>query len=319
MDLTHENILVTGGHGFLGHHVLRRLMDRGCKHVTAPWRRDCDLVSGEATRALLRRLKPTVVIHLAARVGGIGANRAQPACFFYDNAMMGLQLLHESYQCGVKKFVAVGTICAYPSETHVPFVETDLWNGYPEPTNAPYGIAKKILSVQAAAYRQQYGFNAVVVYPTNLYGPGDNFDLHTSHVIPALIRKFDEARERGDAQVELWGDGTPTREFLYVRDCADGLVHAVEHYDSPDPMNLGSGMEVSIRWLSDQIRQLVGFTGSVTWNPRQPNGQQRRCVDTRFAERMLDFRATTPFSEGLATTVRWWRQEVVRAKQEALD
>jgi GDP-L-fucose synthase len=253
-----------------------------------------------------------VVIHLAARVGGIGANRANPGKFFYDNLMMGALLMEYARRAEVEKFVAVGTICAYPKFSPVPFKEEELWNGYPEETNAPYGLAKKMLLVQAQAYRQQYGFNAIYLLPVNLYGPGDAFDLETSHVIPALIRKCLEAMAAGEKKVTLWGTGRPTREFLYVEDCAEGICLAAEHYEKPDPVNLGSGQEISIRELADLVAELTGFTGEFVWDTRQPDGQPRRCLDTSRAEREFGFRAETPFREGLARTVDWYRDRLSR-------
>jgi GDP-L-fucose synthase len=245
------------------------------------------------------------VLHLAARVGGIGANRDNPGRFFYENLMMGAQLLHESQRAGVAKLVAVGTVCAYPKFCPTPFREEDLWNGYPEETNAPYGIAKKALSVQSDGYRRQYGFNSVVLFPANLYGPGDNFDLETSHVIPAMLRKFQEAKRRGEAEVALWGDGSPTRDFLYVDDCADGILLAAEKYDSSEPVNLGSGQEISIRDLADKIQKLVGYEGAIRWDTTQPSGQPRRRLDVSRAYERFGFRATTTLDEGLEKTYAW--------------
>jgi GDP-L-fucose synthase len=259
-------------------------------------------------RKLLAETRPDLVVHLAARVGGIGANRENPATFFYDNLMMGVQLIHESWRAGVSKLVAVGTICAYPKFCPVPFKEDDLWNGYPEETNAPYGLAKKMLGVQSAAYRTQYGFNSVVLYPVNLYGPGDNFDLHTSHVIPAMLRKFEEAKVARRAEVVLWGDGSPTREFFYVGDCADGLLAAIERYDSSDPVNLGSGQEISIKDLAEKIGKIVGFEGAVVWDTTKPNGQPRRRLDVSRARERFGFVAKTSFDDGLARTYAWMKE-----------
>jgi GDP-L-fucose synthase len=298
-------VVVTGGAGFLGSAVVKKLEDRGAAHVFVPRSSEYDLVDGAAVRRLLADTQPTLVIHLAARVGGIAANQDNPGKFFYDNLMMGVQLLHESYVSGVPKVVAAGTICAYPKFCPIPFREEDIWNGYPEETNAPYGIAKKVLSVQSAAYRQQYGFNSVVVYPVNLYGPSDNFDLHTSHVIPAMLRKFHEAKVAAQPSVTLWGDGSPTREFFYVDDCAEGIVLAAERYDSSDPMNLGSGEEISIKSLAEQIQQLVGFAGSIVWDKTKPNGQPRRQLDVTRARERLGFRARTSLAEGLKKTYAW--------------
>jgi GDP-L-fucose synthase len=305
IDWSTARVVVTGGAGFLGSAVVRKLEERGAAHVFVPRSSEYDLVDGAAVRRLLADTEPSLVIHLAARVGGIAANQDNPGKFFYDNLMMGVQLLHESYVSGVPKVVAAGTICAYPKFCPIPFREDDIWNGYPEETNAPYGIAKKALSVQSAAYRQQYGFNSVVVYPVNLYGPSDNFDLHTSHVIPAMLRKFHEAKVAGQPSVTLWGDGSPTREFFYVDDCAEGIVLAAERYDSSDPMNLGSGEEISIKSLADQIQQLVGFTGSIVWDKTKPNGQPRRQLDVTRARERLGFRAKTSLADGLKKTYAW--------------
>lgn len=305
MDWSSTRVIVTGGAGFLGSFVVEKLEARGAKEIIVPRSREYDLVDGEAVRRLLADAKPDLVIHLAAQVGGIGANRDNPGRFFYENAMMGIQLIHESWKAGVSKFVAAGTICAYPKFTPVPFKEDAIWDGYPEETNAPYGIAKKILSVQSAAYREQYGFNSCVVYPVNLYGPRDNFDLHTSHVIPAMLRKFHEAKERGDSKVELWGDGSPTREFFYVEDCAEGLIRTAESYESSEPMNLGSGEEVSIKDLAETVQRLVGFSGEIVWNTDKPNGQPRRRLDVTRAEAALGFRAQVRLAEGLKRTYDW--------------
>jgi GDP-L-fucose synthase len=301
-------VVVTGGAGFLGTFVVNKLRARGAKHVFVPRSSDYDLVDGRAVRRLLADSKPDLVLHLAARVGGIAANQDEPARFFYDNLMMGVQLMHEAHISGVSKVLTVGTICAYPKSCPVPFREDDIWNGYPEETNAPYGIAKKVLSVQSLSYRQQYGFNSVVVYPVNLYGPGDNFDLHTGHVIPAMLRKFHEAKLAGAPTVALWGDGSPTREFLYVEDCAEAIVLAAEKYDSSAPMNLGSGEEISIKALAEQIRDLVGFRGSIQWDKSKPNGQPRRRLDVRRARECLGFQAMTSLSDGLQHTYTWMRE-----------
>jgi GDP-L-fucose synthase len=298
-------VVVTGGAGFLGSAVVKQLEARGAAHVFVPRSREYDLVDGAAVRQLLADTKPSLIIHLAARVGGIAANQDNPGKFFYDNLMMGVQLLHECCVSGVPKVVAAGTICAYPKFCPIPFHEDDIWNGYPEETNAPYGIAKKVLSVQSAAYRQQYGFNSVVVYPVNLYGPSDNFDLHTSHVIPAMLRKFHEAKAAGQPTVTLWGDGSPTREFFYVDDCAEGIVLAAEKYDSSDPMNLGSGEEISIKALAEQIKDLVGFSGTIVWDKTKPNGQPRRQLDVTRARERLGFRAKISLTEGLKRTYAW--------------
>lgn len=306
IDWPNTRVLVTGGAGFLGSFVVEKLQARGAKAIIVPRSKDYDLVDGAAVRRLLADAKPDLVIHLAARVGGIGANRENPGRFFYENAMMGIQLLHESWMAGVKKFVACGTICAYPKFTPVPFKEEDIWNGYPEETNAPYGIAKKIMSVQSEGYRAQYGFNSVVVYPVNLYGPRDNFDLDSSHVIPAMLRKFHEAKVARRPEVVLWGDGSPTREFFYVEDCAEGVVLTAERYDSSAPMNLGSGEEVSIKGLAEKVQRLVGYEGQVVWDTTKPNGQPRRRLDVSRARDLIAFRAFTDLDSGLARTVEWW-------------
>jgi GDP-L-fucose synthase len=303
-----RRVCVTGGAGFLGSYVVDQLHERGAKEVFVPRVEEYDLVQLEAIQRMLQDARPDVIIHLAALVGGIGANRLRPAEFFYANLMMGVQLMHEAWKAGVEKFVAVGTICAYPKHTPVPFKEEDLWNGYPEETNAPYGLAKKMLLVQAQAYRQQYGFNAIYPLPVNLYGPGDNFDLETGHVIPALIRKFAEAMERGEKQVVLWGDGSPTREFLYAQDAAEGLLLAAERYDGPEPFNLGSGQEIRIRDLAQLIARLSGFEGEIIWDTSKPNGQPRRSLDTRRAEQYFGFRAHMPLEEGLRQTIDWYKR-----------
>jgi len=307
-----RRVLVTGGAGFLGSRVVDALKGRGCRSPFVPRSRDYDLRRSEDIERVLRDARPDMVIHLAARVGGIGANRSHPAEFFYDNLLMGTQLLHESWRAGVSKFVGVSTICAYPKLTPVPFVEDDLWNGYPEETNAPYGLAKKMLLVQAQAYRQQYGFNATHVMPVNLYGPGDHVDRENSHVIPALIGKCVEATERGESEIVCWGDGTPTREFLYVEDAAEAIVLAAERYDGPEPVNLGSGGEISSGDLVHVVAKLTGFKGEIVWDTAKPNGQPRRCVDTSRAERWFGFRARTSFEDGLRRTVEWYRTQQTR-------
>ncbi|WP_299026264.1 GDP-L-fucose synthase [uncultured Thermanaerothrix sp.] len=303
-----KRFCVTGGGGFLGSFVVEKLRQRGATEIFVPRKRDYDLVDPQAIRRMLEDAHPDIIIHLAAHVGGIGANRMHPAEFFYDNLMMGVQLMHQAWQHGVEKFVAIGTVCAYPKYTPVPFKEDDLWNGYPEETNAPYGLAKKMLLVQAQAYRQQYGFNAIYLLPVNLYGPRDNFDLETSHVIPALIRKCIEAQEQGLPEVVVWGDGSPTREFLYVEDAAEGIVLATEKYNGSEPVNLGSGMEIRIRDLAEMIRRLTGFEGRLVWDTTRPNGQPRRALDTTRAERYFGFKAQTPFEEGLRRTIAWYRE-----------
>jgi GDP-L-fucose synthase len=305
MDWQAARVLVTGGAGFVGSFLVERLRARGARQILVPRSSEYDLVDGEAVRRLLADARPTLVLHLAARVGGIGANRHNPGRFFYENIMMGVQLLHESFRAGVPKVVALATICAYPKFCPIPFREEDLWNGYPEETNAPYGIAKKVLSVQSAGYREQYGFNSVVLYPVNLYGPRDNFDLSTSHVIPAMLRKFQEAKSRNESEVVLWGDGSPTREFFYVEDCAEAILLAAEKYDSSEPVNVGSGEEISIRELAGKIAALVGYEGHVVWDTTKPNGQPRRRLDVRRAFERFGFRATTGLDEGLRRTYEW--------------
>lgn len=303
-----RRVCVTGGAGFLGSFVTEKLRQRGANEIFIPRYSEYDLVQPQDVERLLDDARPDVIIHLAAHVGGIGANRLHPAEFFYDNLMMGVQLMHQAWKRGVEKFVAIGTVCAYPKFTPVPFREDDLWNGYPEETNAPYGLAKKMLLVQAQAYRQQYGFNAIFLLPVNLYGPRDNFDLESSHVIPALIRKCIEAQESGQETVEVWGDGSPTREFLYVEDAAEGILLAAERYNGADPVNLGSGFEISIRDLAELIRRLTGFEGKLVWDTSKPNGQPRRALDISRAERYFGFRAKTDFEEGLRRTIEWYRQ-----------
>jgi GDP-L-fucose synthase len=306
MGLSGRRVLVTGGAGFLGREVCRELEGWGPAEVLVPRSARFDLRRRDAVCAVLDWARPHVVIHLAAVVGGIGANRANPGRFFYDNAIMGIQLMEEARLRGVEKLLTVGTICSYPKHTPVPFREEDLWNGYPEETNAPYGLAKKMLLVQAQAYRQQYGFNAVTLLPVNLYGPGDNFDRDSSHVIPALIRKVVDAREAGRDEVEAWGTGTVSREFLFVRDAARGIVLAADRYDKPEPVNLGSGQEITIRDLAELVCTLCGFRGRIRWDPTKPDGQPRRCLDTRRARCEFGFTATTPLRDGLAETIAWY-------------
>ena len=305
-----RRVCVTGGAGFFGSYVVEKLQQRGASDIFVPTIEEYDLVQLEDIQRMLRDANPNLIIHLAALVGGIGANRARPADFFYVNLMMGAQLIHESWKHGVEKLVAVGTICAYPKYTTVPFKEEHLWDGYPEETNAPYGLAKKMLLVQAQAYRQQYGFNTIYPLPVNLYGPRDNFDLETSHVIPALIRKCLEARQRGEKQVVLWGDGTPTREFLYVEDAAEGMLLAAEHYNGSEPFNLGSGQEISIKELAEMIARLTEFMGEIVWDTTKPNGQPRRALDTSRAEKFFGFRAQTSLEEGLRKTIEWYRNNL---------
>jgi GDP-L-fucose synthase len=301
-----KRIVVTGGGGFLGQHLVRRMKKEGCRHISVPQYPQFDLTLHSDIERLFLAHRPEVLIHLAAVVGGIGANRNNPGRFFYDNAIMGIQLLEAARRYKVEKTVVLGTICAYPKFTPVPFCEDTLWDGYPEETNAPYGLAKKMLLVQCQAYREQYGTNAIYLLPVNLYGPGDNFDLQSSHVIPALIRKCVEAVESGRDEIELWGDGTPTREFLYVEDAAEGIFLATKLYDKPAPVNLGSGMEISIRDLANKVAALTGFRGKIVWNTAQPNGQPRRCLDISRAEREFGFRARTRFDAGLRKTIDWY-------------
>jgi GDP-L-fucose synthase len=301
-----KSVLVTGGAGFLGSHVVRKLQDRGATRVFVPRSAEFDLREKETIRRALDWATPDVVIHLAAVVGGIGANRDNPGRFFYDNAIMGIQLMEQARLAGVRKFVTVGTVCAYPKLTPVPFQEDDLWNGYPEETNAPYGLAKKMLLVQGQAYRDQYGFNSIYLLPVNLYGPGDNFDPSSSHVIPALIRKMFEAKERGDDHIVAWGTGSASREFLYVEDAAEGIVLATERYDGREPVNLGAGREVTIRELIETIARLCEFKGEIRWDFSKPDGQPRRMLDTSRASELFGFEAKTDFEDGLRRTIDWY-------------
>tara|TARA_Y100000588_G_scaffold60910_1_gene60056 strand:- start:1990 stop:2928 length:939 start_codon:yes stop_codon:yes gene_type:complete len=303
-----KNVIVTGGNGFLGTYVVQKLEARGVQNIFSPRSSQYDLRDGEAIRTMLSEFRPDIVIHLAARVGGIGANMAHPAEFFYDNLMMGVQLLHESWAAGVSKFVGIGTVCAYPADTPVPFKEEDFWMGYPEPTNAPYGLAKKMLLVESQAYREQYGYNSIFLVPVNLYGPRDNFDLETSHVIPALIRKCLEAVESGVNELEVWGDGSPTREFLYAEDAAEGILLATEFYDSSEPVNLGNEFEVSIRDLVETIAKLTSFNGHLKWDTSRPNGQMRRKLDVSRANSQFGFRAQTTLEEGLKKTIDFYQE-----------
>ncbi|RIK52707.1 GDP-fucose synthetase [candidate division KSB1 bacterium] len=314
-----KHVLVTGGAGFLGSFIVEKLQARGCQHIFVPRRKDYDLTQIEAVRRLYREAKPDIVIHLAAVVGGIGANRLNPGKYFYENAIMGLQMMEEARLNNVEKFVATGTICAYPKFTPVPFCEEDLWNGYPEETNAPYGLAKKMMLVQSQAYREQYGFNSIFLLPVNLYGPRDNFDLESSHVIPALIRKCLESKETKAEHLVAWGDGSPTREFLYVEDAAEGILLATELYNSSEPVNLGAGHEIAIKDLVGMIARLTGYQGQIKWDTTRPNGQPRRALDTSKAERLFGFKAKMPLEEGLRRTIEWYEQTRVahRAKRMA--
>ena len=302
-------IVVTGGTGFLGRHVMAALGAHGFTQAVAVGSRDYDLTHEAQALRMLEKLRPDAIVHLAAVVGGIGANRKHPGSFFYQNLMMGTLLMEHARNTGVKRFVSVGTICSYPKFTPVPFREEELWNGYPEETNAPYGLAKKMLLVQSQAYRQEYGFDAVNVMLVNLYGPGDNFDAETSHVIPALIRKCIEAAERDAPEIEVWGTGNATREFLYVEDAALGIVAALERLEGSEPVNIGAGHEISIRDLAAKIAEHSGFRGRLVWDPTKPDGQPRRCLDTTRARQLLGWSATTPFDEGLRRTVAWYREQ----------
>lgn len=301
-----QRVVVTGGAGFLGSFVVDGLRARGCRDIVVPRSQDYDLVQMGAVERLYRDVKPDMVIHLAARVGGIGANQANPGRFFYDNLMMGAQLIEMGRQQGLKKFVALGTICAYPKFAPIPFKEDDIWNGYPEETNAPYGLAKKMMLAQSQAYRQQYNFNSIVLFPVNLYGPRDNFDLNTSHVIPALIRKCAEAKDQGRNEVVLWGDGSPTREFLYVEDAAEGILQAAERYNGSLPVNLGTGREITIKELATTIAHEVGYTGGLTWDTTKPNGQPRRCLSVERAKELFGFQAAHSLEAGIRKTVAWF-------------
>ena len=305
-----QRAVVTGGAGFLGSYVVEKLTARGCREITVPRRAAYNLVEMDAVRRLFEDAHPDLVIHLAAAVGGIGANQRSPGRYFHDNLMMGVQLMEEARRRGVQKFVAIGTICSYPKFTPVPFREDDLWNGYPEETNASYGIAKKVLLVQAQAYRQQYDFNAIFLLPVNLFGPRDNFDPESSHVIPALIRRCIEARRAGAGEVVCWGTGNVTREFLHADDCAEGILLATEHYDSPEPVNLGAGFEISIRELASIIARLTRFEGRIVWDPSKPDGQPRRSLDTNRAFNAFGFRARLDFDEGLKQTIEWYESSL---------
>jgi len=306
INLKDKKVIVTGGAGFLGRFVTKKLKDRGCKDIFIPRIEEYDLRNLETIKKMYRDAKADVVIHLAAVVGGIGANRENPGSFFYDNLIMGIQLMEQARLTSIEKFVALGTICAYPKFTPVPFKEENLWNGYPEETNAPYGLAKKMLLVQSQAYRQQYGFNSIFLLPVNLYGPGDNFNPKSSHVIPALIKKFNDAKINNQGEVIVWGTGKATREFLYVEDCAEAVVLATEKYDKPDPVNIGAGFEISIRDLAYKIKEIISFEGKIVWDSAKPDGQPRRCLDTSKAYDEFGFKAKVSFDEGLKKTIDWY-------------
>jgi len=312
--MKNKRITVTGGKGFLGAHLIRAFRDRGYQNITIADLPDYNLIAGADVRRLYDETRPDIVIHLAAKVGGIGFNRENPGALFYENIMMGVQLIHEGCLRKIDKFVALGTICAYPKFTPVPFREEELWNGYPEETNAPYGLAKKMMLVQSQAYRQQYGFNSIFLLPVNLYGPGDNFDPRSSHVIPALIKKCVDAKTAGEKTVTVWGSGRATREFFYVEDAAEAIVLATERYNKSDPVNIGAGFEISIRELVGLIVELTGFTGEIVWDADQPDGQPRRMLDTTRAWEEIGFRARTDFREGLRRTIAWYETEGVKRK-----
>ena len=314
LDLSQKRICVTGGDGFLGKHLISRLEHYGAKDVFVPLYPEYDSVKGEDVARMIADAKPDIIIHLAAKVGGIGANMEKPGEFFYDNLMMGIQLIHQAWQKGVEKFVAIGTICAYPKYTPIPFKEEDIWDGYPEETNAPYGLAKKMLLVQSQSYREQYGYNSIFLLPVNLYGPGDNFNPASSHVIPALIRKCLEAKERGDKQIVAWGDGSPTREFIYAEDAAEGITLATMRYNSSDPVNIGSSFEISIKDLTELIARLCEFEGEIVWDTSKPNGQPRRKLDTTRAKERFGFEAKTSFEDGLKKTIAWYKEERARGR-----
>jgi GDP-L-fucose synthase len=305
--LARRRLLVTGGAGFLGKYVVRELERGGCREIFVPRSKDYNLLELEAVKRAYRDAKPDVVIHLAASVGGIGANRANPGRFFYDNLMMGVQMMEQGRLFGIEKFVAIGTVCAYPKFTPVPFKEDDLWNGYPEETNAPYGLAKKMLLVQSQAYRQQYDFKAIYLLPVNLYGPEDNFDPESSHVIPALIKKCVDAVESGEDRIVVWGTGQASREFLYVEDAAEAIVLATEKYDKPEPLNIGAGFEIKIKDLVSLVAELTGFRGKIVWDSTKPDGQPRRRLDVSKAEKEIGFKAKTDFREGLRKTIEWYK------------
>jgi len=305
-----RRIVVTGGAGFLGSYVTQGLQKRGCKNILVPRIEDYDLVKLEDINRMYDNMRPDIVIHLAAVVGGIGANREHPGKFFYKNLMMGIQLIEQARIRGIEKFVAIGTVCAYPKFTPVPFKEDDIWNGYPEETNAPYGLAKKMLLVQSQAYRAEYGFNSIFLLPVNLYGPGDNFDPGSSHVIPALIKKCVDAVDSGADHINCWGTGSASREFIYAADAAEGILLATEHYNSSEPVNIGAGFEITIKGLAEKIAELTGFAGQIRWDASKPDGQPRRCLDTSRAERVFGFKAKTNFDDGLKETIQWYREHI---------
>ena len=308
--LDEKRITITGGKGFLGKHLIHAFQNKGCRYITVADLPEYNLIRLEDVRRLYEETTPDIVVHLAAKVGGIGFNRENPGALFYENIMMGVQLIHEGYLHGIEKFIALGTICAYPKFTPVPFKEDELWNGYPEETNAPYGLAKKMMLVQSQAYRQQYGFNSIFLLPVNLYGPGDNFDPNSSHVIPALIKKCVDARMKGEATVEVWGTGKATREFFYVEDAARAIVEATEKYNKSEPVNIGAGFEISIHDLTELIVELTGYQGEIVWNHNQPDGQPRRMLDTARAYQEFGFRAQTDFREGLQKTIAWYEKKI---------
>jgi len=310
MPLLNKKILVTGGHGFLGTHLVKKLKDRGYKNIFTPAKKEYDLREKERIAKLLNVTKPDIIIHLAARVGGIGANMKYPGKFFYENIIMGVELIEQARLQNIEKFVAIGTVCAYPKFTPVPFKEENLWNGYPEETNAPYGLAKKMLLVQSQAYRQQYNFNSIFLLPVNLYGPGDSFDLGNSHVIPALIRKFIEAKRDNKKEVVLWGTGNASREFLYVEDCAEAIMLATEKYNKSDPINIGSSSEIKIKDLAEKISDIIKFKGEIVWDRSKPDGQPRRSLDTTRAKKEFGFEAKTDFDDGLRKTIEWYNKEI---------
>lgn len=305
-----KRVTVTGGAGFLGSYVVKKLGERGCNNIFIPRSRDYDLVDREGCKKLYEDARPDIVIHLAAVVGGIGINKENPGIFFYKNLMMGVQMMEGGRLFGLKKFVALGTVCAYPKFTPVPFKEADLWNGYPEETNAPYGLAKKMMLVQSQSYRKQFGFHSIFLLPANLYGPGDNFSPDSSHVIPALIKKCLDALKKGSTEIHVWGTGNPTREFLYVEDCAEAIVLAAERYDKDEPVNIGTGQEISIRDLLSIICNLIGFKGIIIWDSSRPDGQPRRCLDVSKAEREFGFKAKVGFIEGLRSTIDWYKESI---------